>query len=144
MLSMAMQIISLFPRPRHPGPDAQIQLELPRKFHVARWRKSFYAWIITAKEIPMKTDRYTKAVLTVIAAALAVLAVEQSSLPHAHAAPSGEGAKFADVTYDYGGNSITFFNKTTGDLWYYGAFGSEEKPQHAKLNQLGAPLEKDK
>ena len=90
----------------------------------------------------MKIDLYAKSVLTLIAAALSVIAVGQFSSPRAIATPPPGTPKFESVTYDYGANSITFFDKSTGDLWYYGAFGSEERPQHEKLIALGEPLEK--
>jgi hypothetical protein len=90
----------------------------------------------------MKADAYTKAVLTVIAAAMSALAVEQISVPRAHADPAGDNRKFADIEYQYGGGTITFFDKSTGDLWYYGAFGSDQPPQHEKLVKLGDALVK--
>ncbi|HET6252306.1 MAG TPA: hypothetical protein VFE47_31760 [Tepidisphaeraceae bacterium] len=91
----------------------------------------------------MRADAYSKIVLTVIAIALSTLAIEQVSLPRAAATPpAADNPKFPNITYQYGSNSISFFDKSTGDLWYYGAYGSEEKPQHEKLTQLGVPLEK--
>ena len=76
----------------------------------------------------MRIDRYTKTVLTVIALALSAIAIGQFSPPRAVASPTNENIKFGEITYDYGGNSITFFDKSTGDLWYYGrAFRQRRK-----------------
>jgi hypothetical protein len=94
----------------------------------------------------MKTDLYTKAVLTVIAFLLLLTACDRYINPPA--AVRAEGP-FAGVFYS-GPNAHSFFDTRTGDLWgYYPASRSafDNKKIYpatwhyfGKVTQLGQPL----
>jgi hypothetical protein len=83
----------------------------------------------------MKPDLYTKAVLTVIALMLTVIACNQYVSPAA--AVQAQGSAFTGVQY---GGQNTFFDTRTGDLWNYQPTtdGKFYVQSHAKLTKLGA------
>jgi hypothetical protein len=87
----------------------------------------------------MKTDRYTKAVLTVIALLLAVIACSQFVNPHMTAEAQGS---FAGVQI---GPNLSFFDTRTGEVWIYGQYpgvAGKQAPVESKLRitKLGQPL----
>jgi hypothetical protein len=89
----------------------------------------------------MRTDIYTKAVLTVIAVMLTVIACNQYIEPRATA--QAQAAPFAGVQY---AGSGTFFDTKTGDLWEYDLPKGQVKEHdkwlvvgHEKLTRLGSP-----
>lgn len=91
----------------------------------------------------MKTDRYTKIILTVIAFALvANLLVSVLTPSNVHA---GWGAKYEDI--EMGGTfGNIFFDKKTGDIWTY-EYDEHLKGDlklwcHYKLVELGKDLQK--
>jgi len=92
----------------------------------------------------MKPDLYTKAVLTVIAVMLTVIACNQYVSPAATA--SAQSAPLASVQYS-GPTGYSFFDTRTGDVWEYTraatVYGTAvPAAQHyvGKLTKLGAPL----
>jgi hypothetical protein len=79
----------------------------------------------------MKPDLYTKAVLTVIALLLLLIACNQYVHPATTANAQGP---FAGVQY----SNLEFFDTRTGDLWVYEATPKELVVKiHAKLSKLG-------
>ena len=86
----------------------------------------------------MRTDKYTKAVLTVIALLLAVIAGKTVISPEATA--SAQGA-FAGVQYTNGG--LSFFDSRTGEVWEYNYQSPAQGVQFMRkfrLTKLGQPL----
>lgn len=84
----------------------------------------------------MKPDFYTKAILTVIAIALCVLAFKPLFSPGTTA--SAQSAAFAGVqSYSPG----DFFDARTGDSWVYtrDPGGKFRVYQHYKITKLGEP-----
>ena len=87
----------------------------------------------------MKSDPYTKAVLTIIAVLLTVIACRTVISPETTASAQGS---FAGVqfTSTYGTN--TFFDTRTGEVWVY--HGNDEAPGQLivkfKVTKLGEPL----
>ena len=86
----------------------------------------------------MRLDVYTKAVLTVIAAALSVLAIRPWVTPDAvvHAGAPAQEIQFAATPVGY-----SFFDSRTGDLWEYSGTGLHGK---FRLTKPGMPLVKEK
>ncbi len=85
----------------------------------------------------MRIDVYTKAVLTVIAAALSANAIKSWAGPDVHAqaiAPSS-ALQIAVTPVGY-----SFFDPHTGDLWEYSGAGVHAK---FRLTKPGMPLVKD-
>lgn len=84
---------------------------------------------------PMRPDIYTKAVLTVIAIMLTVIAVKPLINPTITA--SAQSAQFASVQFTGLGNGVSqFFDTRTGDVWLYGFY--ENTWQHlGKVTVLG-------
>jgi hypothetical protein len=101
----------------------------------------------------MKPDLYTKAVLTLIALLLAVIACNQYVHPETTASAQTQGP-FDSVRYAASGDgrSHYFFDTRTGDLWEYthhsvlGARGMYHNEwgwdYWGKVTQLGQPLAK--
>jgi hypothetical protein len=80
----------------------------------------------------MKPDLYTKAVLTIIALALVLIACNQYVHPAITADAQGP---FAGVQY----SNVVFFDSRTGDIWSYESRENElALKYHAKLSKLGA------
>ena len=86
----------------------------------------------------MKTDLYTKTVLTVIALALAGLLFLQINSPAT--AQSQNGGKFQYVQHVEG---FRFFDTNTGNIFVYRSTTGRLVTQH-KLVELGKPLERVK
>jgi hypothetical protein len=89
----------------------------------------------------MKPDFYTKAVLTIIAIMLTVIACNQYVNPAATA--SAQGAKFAGVQFAGSSVDFTLFDTRTGDIWehYYDTDDHKRHPAYmGKLTALDQPL----
>ena len=86
----------------------------------------------------MRIDFYTKAVLTVIAGLLAMVAFRPWVSPDAvaHAQGSLSELQFAATPVGY-----SFFDARTGDLWEYSGTGIHAK---FRLTKPGMPLVKEK
>jgi hypothetical protein len=84
----------------------------------------------------MRIDLYTKAVLTIIAIMLSVIASNQLVSP---LVASAQGS-FAGVQYTGFPNS--FFDSRTGEIWEYYTAG--EFQGKLRLTKLGQPLVKEK
>lgn len=90
----------------------------------------------------MKTDLYTKAVLTVIAFLLLLTACDRYINPPV--AVQAEGP-FAGVQFSIDHGDYQFFDTRTGDLWeYYAGSSNYHLPPKwtylGKVTQLGQPL----
>jgi hypothetical protein len=86
----------------------------------------------------MKPDLYTKAVLTVIAIALAAIAVNQYANPKTAVQAQGT---FAGVQYSNG----SFFDTRTGEVWVYNGCcglgeGNGKFAGKMKLTKLGQSM----
>ena len=89
----------------------------------------------------MKTDFYTKVVLTVIALALVGNLLKPVLTPPTVQA-AGEG-KFGHLQVLAGLGGLGFFDSKTGDLWEYsGIPGGEMNIKRSRLVELGQPLQK--
>jgi hypothetical protein len=92
----------------------------------------------------MKPDLYTKAVLTVIALLLAVIAYKV--VTRREPALSAQPAPFAGVEFTRGEGILTFFDTRTGEIWDYDTAYHNEKRVfgHAvkkfTLTKLGEPV----
>ena len=82
----------------------------------------------------MRFDLYTRAILTVIALLLAVIAFRPYVSPDAVAHAQGS---FAGVQY-VGSCSACFFDTGTGDIWTYNTNGA--LLSRYRLTKLGQPL----
>ena len=80
----------------------------------------------------MRNDIYTKAVLTVIAIMLSVIALRPIVRPETSVQAQG----FAGAS-PVGGSCCSFFDGRTGDVWIYDSYA---KPSHYRMSKLGAPL----
>ena len=99
----------------------------------------------------MKPDIYTKAVLTVIALTLLMIAYRQSFTP-AHAV--GTEAQAVDAEFAGSGSGFFFLDNRTGELWSYVPTHNEYKSgdqsqvtrvhgkweSYGKITHLGQPL----
>jgi len=83
----------------------------------------------------MRSDWYTKGVLTVIAVLLGVIALRPYVSPDAVAYAQGS---FSGVEWN---GSSSFFDTKTGELWFY---DGEKLIGKLRLAKLGAPLVKEK
>jgi len=84
----------------------------------------------------MKPDLYTKAVLTVIAIALVLIAANQYIHPRVTArADSNSDVRFA---VDPSGRPV-FFDPRTDEVWFYDetGLGDEFVSRHVKLDKVG-------
>ncbi|HXP87675.1 MAG TPA: hypothetical protein VN841_23280 [Bryobacteraceae bacterium] len=79
----------------------------------------------------MRIDLYTKAIVTLIAVLLAVIALKPILQPQAAMAEGG----FAGVQFSYSGGNHAFFNTNTGDVWEYGDNGHFRN--HYKVREFG-------
>ena len=83
---------------------------------------------------------YTNAVLTVIAIMLTVIGVKPLFRPETNASAqssaNAQSTKFAALQYN-GGNSLSFFDSSTGEIWFYEGTRLNNK---YRLIQLGQPL----
>lgn len=89
----------------------------------------------------MKSDIYTKAVLTVIAITLTVIACNQYVSPKTIV--QAQGSQFAGVQAE--GNGLSFFDTRTGEVWIYSQYpgvSGKQQPLQSKLRltKLGQPL----
>ena len=86
----------------------------------------------------MKPDLYTKALLTVIAIMLSVIALRPMVSPEATAQAQGSFAGLIPA------GPYAFFDTRTGDLWDYTYHGENTAKQldvwHYKMTRPGAPL----
>ena len=84
----------------------------------------------------MKPDIYTKAVLTVIAIMLAVIASNQYINPPATA--HAQAGPFAGVQFFGGdGGGVTAVDTRTGEVWSY--FSDGPIRSHMRITRLGQP-----
>jgi hypothetical protein len=88
---------------------------------------------------PMKTDIYTKVVLTVIALALIGNLLKPVLTPSTVQA-AGEG-KFDHVQIVQGAVGLFFFDSKTSDLWHYGGISKETQILRFRLVELGQPIQ---
>jgi hypothetical protein len=93
--------------------------------------------LIAEDKLPMKTDTYTKAVLTIIALMLTFIACRSVVTPEKTVAADGP---FAGVQFS-GAPGIYFFDNKTGDIWLYDdLFATKPRVLRYKLGKLGDPL----
>jgi len=85
----------------------------------------------------MRPDIYTKTVLTVIAAMLAVIACRPLISPETTVSAQGP---FAGVLFSGVGGSYSFFDTRTGDLWTYSYEMPKARTYVGKVTKLGQPL----
>jgi hypothetical protein len=92
----------------------------------------------------MKPDLYTKAVLTVIALLLAVIAYK--AVIRREPALSAQPAPFAGVEFTRGNGILTFFDTRTGEIWDYDTYYSDDRRVYGHalrkftLTKLGEPV----
>ncbi|HEY6392369.1 MAG TPA: hypothetical protein VIX89_13875 [Bryobacteraceae bacterium] len=92
----------------------------------------------------MKSDHYTKAVLTVIALLLTVIAYK--AVVQREPALSAQPAPFASVEFTRLNGFFTFFDTRTGEIWDYDTFYIDKKSIYGHavrkftLTKLGEPL----
>ena len=79
----------------------------------------------------MRTDLYTKTILTLIALLFAVFALKPVFQPQGVIAQGG----FAGIQFSYGAGNHAFFNTNTGDVWEYGDHGNFRS--HYKVHEFG-------
>jgi hypothetical protein len=79
----------------------------------------------------MRTDLYTKTILTLIAMLLAVIALKPIFQSQAVMA----AGIFDHLQFSYSGGNHAFFDTSSGDVWEYGDNGHFR--QHYKVQQLG-------
>jgi len=111
---------------------------LPRHRAVARARRVSQGAILRR----MRPDFYTKAVLTVIAFMLTLIACRTVVRPETTASAQGP---FAGVQLSFNGTTFTAFDSRTGDIWYYEYTDGAVLPEYAgfhvvhmgKLGKLG-------
>jgi hypothetical protein len=86
----------------------------------------------------MKSDGYTKTILTIIALMLTVIALRTLLTPDkvAHAQTSFAGLQVSSA--GTGAPHTSFFDPTTGDLFVYYQFNAP--PDHFRISKLGLPL----
>jgi FlaG/FlaF family flagellin (archaellin) len=82
----------------------------------------------------MKIDTCTKAILTVIAVMLTVIALRPLVSPESASAQAGA---FTGIQYSHAQGDYTFFDSRTGDIWVYVADGTILT---SRVTKLGAPL----
>ena len=85
----------------------------------------------------MKPDFYTKAVLTVIAFLLLLIACNQYVSPHSAVQAAGP---FAHVQFTPDTGTLIFFDTNTGQIWHYNGVNRERVVGSQRLAQLGQPL----
>ena len=88
----------------------------------------------------MKPDFYTKAVLTVIAIALSVIACKPLINPDTTA--SAQSGAFPGVQFSGSVQGVFYlFDSRTGDVWLYGGTddGLTMRKYHYKVSALGGP-----
>jgi hypothetical protein len=83
----------------------------------------------------MKPDLYTKAVLSVIALLLLLLACNRYVNPESKARAAGP---FAQLQFTYSQGTYAFFDTNTGEIWQYTNTG--EVYAKARLTKPGEPL----
>jgi hypothetical protein len=83
----------------------------------------------------MRIDLYTKAVLTIIAIALAVIASNQIVSPRV---ASAQGT-FAGLQFTGGGGWSYFFDSRTGEIWSY-SIGDGKMQAKRRLTKIGQPM----
>jgi hypothetical protein len=96
----------------------------------------------------MKPDTYTKAVLTVVAIMLSLLAVKPLISPDTTA--QAQGTPFAGVQFVVDRGDLEFFDPRTGEVWEYfdsdgklssgGRFKAGQLARRLKLHKFGEPM----
>lgn len=86
----------------------------------------------------MRTNLYTKTILTIIALFLAMIALKPVFQPQ----PVMAQGAYAGVQFSYSGGSHAFFDSRSGDVWEYGDNGHFK--QHYKVKELGKDHDRGK
>jgi hypothetical protein len=89
----------------------------------------------------MRPDIYTKAVLTVIAIMLTVIACKPLFSPDTIA--SAQSATFGAVQQTGTGCHPSFFDTRTGEFWQYHVCGGASGIERYRLTKLGQPIIKE-
>jgi hypothetical protein len=88
----------------------------------------------------MRTDLYTKTILTIIALLLAVIVLKPFVTPSiANAQTSLNG-----IQVSFGGTGLWFFDTKTGDIWVYSMQDLSDVTHVGKIVELGKPIVTDK
>ena len=85
----------------------------------------------------MRIDLYTKAILTIIALLLAVIALKPLFQPQ----PAMAQGNFSSVQFSSSPGGLKFFDTRTGEIWLYQENGGQMY-QHFKITQLGKPVQR--
>jgi len=93
-----------------------------------------------------KPDLYTKAVLTIVAIALVMIACNQ----YIHPVTVEAQGSFAGVQFTEGESTYNFFDAKTGDIWQYAWHLNNDgigpdgtwRTTHFKIAKLGAPIQR--
>jgi len=86
----------------------------------------------------MKPDLYTKAVLTVIALMLILIACNQYVSP---AVTASAQAPFAGAQFSASDSGFRIFDTRTGEIWYYDTYNFQQGKltRKLRLTKLGQP-----
>jgi hypothetical protein len=87
----------------------------------------------------MRIDLYTKAVLTIIAVMVTVIASNQLISPRVATAQG----TFAGLQFTSGGGYSYFFDSRTGEIWSY-SIGDGKMQAKRRVTKLGQPLQVEK
>jgi hypothetical protein len=87
----------------------------------------------------MRIDLYTKAVLTIIAVMVTVIASNQLISPRVASAQ----VTFAGLQFTGGGGYSYFFDSRTGEIWSY-SIGDGKMQAKRRVTKLGQPLQVEK
>jgi len=89
----------------------------------------------------MRVDLYTKAILTVIALLLGVVALKPSLQPQvAMAEGTMAQGDYGHIRFSYSGGEPAFFDTHSGDVWIHGSDGHFR--QHYKIRSFGKDLDR--
>jgi len=83
----------------------------------------------------MRIDLYTKAVLTIIAITLSVIASNQLVSPRV----AGAQGTFGGVQFSSAGGYSYFFDSRTGEIWSY-SIGDGKMQAKRRLTKIGQPM----
>lgn len=83
----------------------------------------------------MRLDLYVKTILTIIAIALVVIALQPVGVHAQSSTPSSLRAPFTGLTFQADGTGFMVFDPRTGDLWSY--YAITDTPTHYKIVEVG-------